>query len=259
MESLQVTTISAKQARSMEKTHPPYDQTLTYKTSQWTEVGEKFLRIEGEHKFLFVDDLSYRESLSLRDYIYRRFGKLSVRVGLYQQDSGDGFDAVVRPAGKGERTASDQIGWKSVLDRWQTLSDEEALLIEPVSKSDYRALKQNFYTFFGEPTVRVGIASSEKIGDQTMYRVVARPRRPEELNAVHEHEAPWEEVCDRWSRSDEDESVLVKGLSRSDVGNLRNKIYRRFDRRKVKVASSSEEDGSYTAIVRHRKESDPYE
>ena len=259
MKDFQVTIIPASKARSMEKTHPPYDQTLTYKTSQWTEVGEKFLKMEGDHKFLFVDDLSYRESLSLRDYIYRRFGKLAVRVGLHRQESGDRFDAVVRSANDDERSPSDQIGWKGVLDRWQTLSDEDALLIEPVSKSGYRTLKQNFYTFFGEPAVRAGIASSEKIGDQTMYRVVVRPRRPDELNAVHEHEAPWEGICERWSQSGEGESVLVKGLSRSDVGNLRNKIYRRFDRRKVKVVSSSDGDGSFTAIVRPREESDPYE
>lgn len=63
----------------------------------------------------------------------------------------------------------------------------------------------------------------------------------------------YEPVAQKWSELDEDESIVLTGLGKNDIQNLRNLLYRRFGKETVIVRSAQQEDESYMAVVRARE------
>ncbi len=63
----------------------------------------------------------------------------------------------------------------------------------------------------------------------------------------------YEPIAQKWSELDEDESIVISGLEKNDIQNLRNLLYRRFGKETVIVRSAQQDDESYMAVVRARE------
>lgn len=64
----------------------------------------------------------------------------------------------------------------------------------------------------------------------------------------------YEPVAQEWENIDqEEESILLSGLEKNDIQNLRNLLYRRFGKENVIVRSAQQEDETFKAVVRARE------
>lgn len=63
----------------------------------------------------------------------------------------------------------------------------------------------------------------------------------------------YEPVAQKWSEIDEDESIILSGLEKNDIQNLRNLLYRRFGKENVIVRSAQQDDDTFKAVVRARE------
>jgi hypothetical protein len=67
----------------------------------------------------------------------------------------------------------------------------------------------------------------------------------------------YEPVAQKWEEIDQDgESIVLSGLEKNDIQNLRNLLYRRFGKENVIVRSSQQEDETFKAVVRAREGSE---
>lgn len=65
----------------------------------------------------------------------------------------------------------------------------------------------------------------------------------------------YEHVADAWDEaSDAGESVVLEDVTKNDVQNIRNLIYRRFDKEDVIVRSAKKGDDSFNVAIRERQE-----
>lgn len=62
----------------------------------------------------------------------------------------------------------------------------------------------------------------------------------------------YEPIAEQWEETGEDESIVLSELKENDIQNLRNLLYRRFDKKNIIVRSAEQEDGTYKAVVRSR-------
>jgi hypothetical protein len=63
----------------------------------------------------------------------------------------------------------------------------------------------------------------------------------------------YEPVAQKWEKIAEDESILLSGLEKNDIQNLRNLLYRRFGKENVIVRSAQQDDETFKAVVRARE------
>lgn len=63
----------------------------------------------------------------------------------------------------------------------------------------------------------------------------------------------YEPVAQKWSETEEDESIVLSDLEKNDIQNLRNLLYRRFGKENVIVRSAQQEDDTFKAVVRSRE------
>ena len=67
----------------------------------------------------------------------------------------------------------------------------------------------------------------------------------------------YEPVAQQWEEIDQDEeSIVLEGLEKNDIQNLRNLLYRRFGKENVIVRSAQQEDETFKAVVRAREGSE---
>lgn len=67
----------------------------------------------------------------------------------------------------------------------------------------------------------------------------------------------YEPVAQQWEEIDQDEeSIVLKGLEKNDIQNLRNLLYRRFGKENVIVRSAQQDDETFKAVVRAREGSE---
>lgn len=67
----------------------------------------------------------------------------------------------------------------------------------------------------------------------------------------------YEPVAQKWEEIDQDEeSIVLDGLEKNDIQNLRNLLYRRFGKENVIVRSAQQEDETFKAVVRAREGSE---
>lgn len=66
----------------------------------------------------------------------------------------------------------------------------------------------------------------------------------------------YEPIVHQWAKTQDDESIVLSGLESNDVQNLRNLLYRRFEKENVIVRSAKQGDGSYKALIRSREGSE---
>lgn len=65
----------------------------------------------------------------------------------------------------------------------------------------------------------------------------------------------YDPVADAWEKAQEQgEAVTIEDVSKNDVQNIRNLIYRRFDKENVIVRSTKQGDDSFNVAVREREE-----
>jgi len=64
----------------------------------------------------------------------------------------------------------------------------------------------------------------------------------------------YEPVAQKYTEIDEDEAIVLRELSKNDVQNLRNLMYRRFGKEDVIVRSSKQGDDEFKAVVRDRED-----
>jgi hypothetical protein len=65
--------------------------------------------------------------------------------------------------------------------------------------------------------------------------------------------SPYEAVAQAWRTLDEDDALLLSGLTKEDVKRLRRLLYKRFGKINVLVRSVRQDDGTYKAVVRARE------
>lgn len=63
----------------------------------------------------------------------------------------------------------------------------------------------------------------------------------------------YEPVAQKWSELEDGESIVLSGLEKNDIQNLRNLLYRRFGKENVIVRSAQQEDDTFKAVVRGRE------
>ena len=63
----------------------------------------------------------------------------------------------------------------------------------------------------------------------------------------------YEPVAQQWSEIDDDQSIVLSGLEKNDIQNLRNLLYRRFGKENVIVRSAQQDDDTFKAVVRARE------
>jgi excisionase family DNA binding protein len=63
----------------------------------------------------------------------------------------------------------------------------------------------------------------------------------------------YEPIAQKWAELADDESIVLSGLEKNDVQNLRNLLYRRFGKESVIVRKAKQEDGTFKAVVRARE------
>lgn len=63
----------------------------------------------------------------------------------------------------------------------------------------------------------------------------------------------YEPIAQKWSEVGNDEAILLSGLEKNDIQNLRNLLYRRFGKENVIVRSAEQDDETYKAVVRSRE------
>ncbi|GEM_PF-2493781 len=64
----------------------------------------------------------------------------------------------------------------------------------------------------------------------------------------------YEPIAQKWSEVGDDEAIVLSDLEKNDIQNLRNLLYRRFGKENVIVRSAQQEDETYKAVVRARKD-----
>lgn len=85
--------------------------------------------------------------------------------------------------------------------------------------------------------------------------VVDRQDADSELGALggRGRTSQYEPVAQKWTEVGDEEAILLSGLEQTDIQNLRNLLYRRFEKENVIVRSAQQEDESYKAVVRTRE------
>jgi len=63
----------------------------------------------------------------------------------------------------------------------------------------------------------------------------------------------YEPIADKYVELDEGQAIVLSGMSKNDIQNLRNLLYRRFGKENVIVRSSQQDDDTYKAVVRDRE------
>jgi len=63
----------------------------------------------------------------------------------------------------------------------------------------------------------------------------------------------YEPIAQKWEELSDDESIVLSGLDKKDVQNLRNLMYRRFSKESVIVRTAKQEDGMLKAVIRARE------
>lgn len=62
----------------------------------------------------------------------------------------------------------------------------------------------------------------------------------------------YDPIARKYEKIADDEAVVVSNLTKNDIQNIRNLLYRRYGKEQVIVRSSQQEDGTYKAVVRDR-------
>jgi len=65
--------------------------------------------------------------------------------------------------------------------------------------------------------------------------------------------SPYEPVARKWENTGKDKSLVLSGLEKNDIQNLRTLLYRRFHKKNIIVRSAQQEDGTYKAVIRARE------
>lgn len=63
----------------------------------------------------------------------------------------------------------------------------------------------------------------------------------------------YEPIAQKWEDLADDESIVLSGLEKNDIQNLRNLLYRRFGKETVIVRSAKQDDDTFKAVVRARE------
>lgn len=63
----------------------------------------------------------------------------------------------------------------------------------------------------------------------------------------------YEPIAQKWEDLADDESIVLSGLEKNDIQNLRNLLYRRFGKENVIVRSAKQDDDTFKAVVRARE------
>lgn len=92
------------------------------------------------------------------------------------------------------------------------------------------------------------------MSDDLQFDVTSTDDAEHQLRAADDRNesSPFEAVAQKWKTIDEDEALLLSGLTKDEVHRLRRLLYGRFQKINVLVRSSQQDDGSYKALVRAR-------